>query len=66
MRERKGLQGCGLGRPWGGSGAAWESRGKTDRKGAKGKGRWKREMTAGARKAKENTREAAKPSGNLL
>lgn len=32
----------------------------------KEKGRWKREMTAEARKTKENTREAAKPSGNLL
>lgn len=39
---------------------------KMDRKGAKRKGRWKREMTAEVRKTKENTREAVKPSGNLL
>lgn len=54
-----------------GAAVGWERRGRTrpgerDKAGRKGKGRWKREMTTGARKTKENTREAAKPSGNLL
>lgn len=40
--------------------------GERDKAGRKGKGRWKREMTTGARKTKENTREAVEPSGNLL
>lgn len=40
--------------------------GERDKAGRKGTGRWKREMTTEARKTKENTREAMKPSGNLL
>lgn len=60
-----GRGGCGEGAARRGRAGSGE-RDKTDRKGAKGKGRWKREMTAEARKTEENTREAAKPSGNLL
>lgn len=61
------MQGAGGARGCQRDGAATgrERRGR-DKAGRKGKGRWKREMTTGARKTKENTREAMKPSGNLL
>lgn len=72
--EAKGLHGRPWGAGWGGRGEGAARRGragpgerdKAGRKGAKGKSRWKREMTAEARNTKENAREAAKPSGNLL